>query len=214
MRGRTDRKIHGDTREQHPDDFYLGAWMGLHSPHMELQMLRETAHGCAECQMQLPILGSDVDTVKFGVYVFDDETNTTRHVCSNYVGMKKLCDAVEGVGDFDDCKFSLSMKDNYTKNNAILHFCNDGSDLRALRSLSLQTSIMWKNEELNSVVRGMINGLHTLIEEKAVVTAANGGPGFLNSECYGQCQGCLLNYPLLGMIYSSENHTMPLPLLT
>ena len=214
MRGKSDRGATLASSEDHDYDFYLGAWMGLHNPHMDIQLLKEGEHGTAEASIKVPILSGDIDTVKFGVYVFDDNIRIARHLCSNFTGVQRLCDAIDGVSDYKDAKFSLSMHDNYTKNQALIHFYNDGTDLNTVRKLTLKSSIMWQNEHLNATVRDMTLGLHTLIEEKAVVTAANGGPGFVNSECWGQCQGCRLNYPLLGIIYSSQNHVTPLPLLS
>ena len=43
---------------------------------------------------------------------------------------------MEGVNTHNECKKSLFLKDNYSSNKAVIHSCNKGTDIPALRQLT------------------------------------------------------------------------------
>lgn len=204
-----------ETATDHPYDYYCGVWMGGSNPHMDYQRLASRPDGTGEASLTLRLLESDVDTFKIGVYVRDPDTLMQRHVASGCQTLQWLGSGLEGVRSFDEAKQSILVKDNYSKNHAVLHFCDDASDVKRLREFipRLARSVMHDNEEINRNVMILSMGLHDLIEENVSISNINGGPNFLNCACFTQSMGCAINYSLLDMTYSSERHRLALPML-
>jgi len=198
-----------------PYEFYCGAWMGGSNPHMEYQRLESRADGTGEASMTLRLLEGDFDTFKVGVYVRDRKARSMRHVVSGYNTMGWLRDGLDGVDGFDAAKQSLPLRDNYTPNSALLHFCNESTDLSALRGFlaTLKPSSLHKNDFINKRVVALSFGLHDCIEQMSNVLNMNGGPSFINSACFTEAAGCATNYPLLDLTYSSDRHRVPLAML-
>lgn len=199
----------------HPYDFYCGVWMGGTNPHLELQKLSGCADGTGESSLAMQLLRTDTDMFKIGVYVMDPLTNVVRHVASSFQTLEWLGQALAEASSFNGSKRSLLLKDNYSKNQVLLHFCNDATDTRALDAFSvrLRPSVLHENEEINHSVLAMSFGVHEFIEHSANVSSRNGGQNFVNPVCFTEAMGCVINYPLLNMTYSSERHRAPLAML-
>lgn len=199
----------------HSYDFHIGAWMGAENPHMDFQMLKGCPDGTGESLLTLPVLKKDRDTFKIGAFIRDPETCMMRHICSGFQSLSWLADGLENVTDFSSVKQSMIVKDNYSKNQALLHFCNAGTDVTGLRALcnGLSPSVLHLNKEINECVSSMTLGLHNWIESSANVVTLNGGNNFLNSMCYCEGMDQAINYPLLNMTYNSERHRPPLSML-
>ena len=196
----------------HPYDFFVGAWMGDQNPHMQFEMLRGQKDGTGVASLKVPVLPGDTDTLKLGVFIRDPNTKMMRHLASGFQGLDTLAADVNGVSAFEQAQSSLLLKDNYSRNQVLFHFVNDGTDLPALRRLcaTLRPSVLRENEAINQVVMEMTSGVHGLIEKASNVSNSNGGPNFVNSQCFTQAMGCAINYPLLDLTYSSERHATPL----
>jgi hypothetical protein len=200
----------------HTYDFHIGAWMGGDNPHMAFEMLKSRPDGTGEAIISVPVLPGDTNTLKLGIYIRDPETQMQRHIASGFEIISTLADNVNGVTSCDAAKASLLLKDNYSKNQAILHFANFDTDIPRLKSVcaQLKPSFMLKSTVLNQKVGEMTLGLHKMIEKISSVSNLNGGPNFVNSMCFTQSMGCAINYPLLNMTYDSTRHRTPLPMLS
>ena len=207
----------------HNYDFYSGVWMGAKNPHMDFQMLKAGVNSTGEASLTLKIGKGDVDTFKIGVYVWDDEQKKARHLVSGFQTISWLRQALSSADHPDDATQSLILKDNYSQNQALLHFFiekgSDGKSLTDLGALArlenfLSQSVLHKNDEINKQVLEMTCGIHQLIEKCSNVSTINGGQCFVNSICFTQCMGCAINYPLLNMTYRSKRHRAPLSMLS
>lgn len=197
---------------EHPYDFYVAAWMGHNNQAMDFKILEGQADGTGVAQLRLPIEQGDPSTFKLGVYLKDPKTRMMLHLASGCEKVGWLCDAM--APDFASARQAMTVEDNYSKNKALVHFANAGTDLGALRQLPLQPSVLLKNEEINKTVMEMTKGVSNLIQSAASVSNLNGGPNFLASLCFTEATGCAINYPLLNMTYSSKRHLAPLSLLS
>ena len=207
----------------HSYDFYSGVWMGAQNPHMDFRMLKGGENGTGEASLTLHLRKNDVDTFKIGVYVWDPDQKKVRHLVSGFQTVDWLMEALSSAEHPDEATQSLILKDNYSQNQALLHFCidkgADGQSLTDLDALSLMApclspSILHNNEEINKQVLEMTCGIHQLIEKCSNVSPINGGQCFVNSICFTQCMGCAINYPLLNMTYRSKRHRAPLSMLS
>lgn len=200
----------------HTYDFHIGAWMGGDNPHMAFEMLKARADGTGEAMISVPILPGDTNTLKLGIYIRDPQTNMQRHIASGFRKLSNLADDVNGVMSCDHARASLLIKDNYSKNQVLLHFANVDTDIDRLKSVcnQLRPSFMLMSDELNQKVGEMTMGLHDMIEKISSVSNLNGGPNFVNSMCFTQSAGCAINYPLLNMTYDSTRHRTSLPMLS
>ena len=208
----TDHRALGLTAEPvHPYDFYLGSWIGLNNPHMSYEMLTACPKGTGHASLTLNIRAGDPDTFKIGCYIKDPDTHMNRHIASGFHTLSWLADAIEGVNSFEEAKTSLLINDNYSTNQVLLHFKNKGTDIPQLRAFcqTLKPSALRQTDHLNAQVNAMSNGVHDLIEKMSCVDTKNGGPNFVNSLCYTQSAGCVINYPLLNMTYDSPRHRTP-----
>ena len=199
----------------HPYDFYCAAWMGGNNPHIDIQRLKGSPDGTGEASVVMKLLSTDSDMFQMGVYVFDDEIGIVRHLASGFESLGWLGDALEEASSFGESKRSLLLKDNYSKNQALLHFCNDSTDVKAFKVLSqrLSPSVLHNNEEINRKVLALSFGVHNWIEHSANVSSRNGGQNFVNPVCFTEAMGCVINYPLLNLTYTSDRHRAPLPML-
>lgn len=198
----------------HPYDFYCGAWMGADSPHLSFTRLTPLEDGSAEASVALKLRRCDTDVLKLGLFVHDPDTGVNRHVLSGFQSLDWIADSLKAP-DFDSAHQSMSIEDNYTPNHALLHLCNDSTDLDSLRALipHLRRSVLHDNSQINAQVMALTFGVHDFIQRSANVSAINGGANFVKSTCFTQCMGCAINYPLLDMIYSSDEHMVPLSML-
>jgi len=194
----------------HKYDYYVGAWMGNDNPHMEFKMLEEDAHGTGTAKLSLPVLETDSDMFKIGVFVRAPDTCMMRHIVTGFQDVSWMGEAlsVDSVS-----KKGMVIKDNYSPNQALLQFSNNGTDLKALQALKLRPSILHANDAINKEVQNMTMGVHSLIESVSNVSNYNGGPNYVMSSCFTQAMGCAINYPLLNMTYSSKRHLTPLSAL-
>jgi hypothetical protein len=194
----------------HPYDFWVGAWMGDTNPHMQFEMLKGQKDKTGVASLKIPIQRDDTDMLKLGVYIRDPGTKMMRHLASGFQSIPALLQSIKGVKTFAEAKTSLLLKDNYSRNQVLFHFCDEGTDHAAVGSLSLRASVLHDNEIINKTVTDMTNGVHSLIEKASNVSNSNGGPNFINSLCFTQAMGCAINYPLLDLTYSSQRHATPL----
>ena len=199
----------------HPYDFYCAAWMGGINPHIDIQRLKGSADGTGEASIVMKLQSTDSDMFKIGVYVFDDEIGIVRHLASGFETLAWLGDALDEASTFGESKRSLLLKDNYSKNQALLHFCNNSTDVKAFRVFSqrLGPSVLHSNEEINRKVLALSFGVHNWIEHSANVSSRNGGQNFVNPVCFTEAMGCVINYPLLNLTYTSDRHRAQLPML-
>jgi len=199
----------------HPYDFYVGLWMGGSNENMEYHMLKGNEDGSGIASVSVPIFDTDTDHLKLGLYIRDPETKIMRHISSGYKSLMDVASFIDGVSHPDHASDSVLLKDNYSKNQALIHFSNDGTDMNSFRTFSarLQPSIMHENDSINQKVIEMSFGLHNWIEKSSCVSNMNGGPNFVNSMCFIESMGCAINYPLLDMTYSSERHQAPISML-
>ena len=199
----------------HSYNFYCASFMGGSNPKMDFKMLKGCADGTGEATLTVPILSTDTDFIKFGIYVFDPDTKVCRHLASGFETAQWVCEALGEASSFDRVKRSLLLKDNYSKNKVLLHLINDSTDVKAFGGFvqRLKPSVLHKNEEINKGVLEMSFGVHNWIEHCANVSSRNGGQNFVNPVCFTEAMGCVINYPLLNMTYSSERHRAPLPML-
>ena len=200
----------------HPYDFHVGAWMGGDNPHMAFEMLKAMADGTGEATISVPILSGDANTLKLGVYIRDPVTEMQRHLASGFISLETLADNITGVSSCDHANASLLLKDNYSRNQVLLHFANGGTDTTKLKAASaqLKPSAMLQSPFLNKKVGEMTVGLHDMIEKISSVSNLNGGPNFAHSMCFTQSMGCAINYPLLNTTYDSTRHRTALPMLS
>jgi hypothetical protein len=189
--------------------------MGGTNPHLDLKKLKGCADGTGEASLGMQLLSTDTDMFKIGVYVMDPSTHVVRHVASSFQTIEWLHQALGEASGFGESKRSMLLKDNYSKNQVLLHFCNDSTDIGVFSafSLRLKPSVLHGNEEINRKVLAMSFGVHEFIEHSANVSSRNGGQNFVNPVCFTEAMGCVINYPLLNMTYSSERHRAPLSML-
>jgi hypothetical protein len=199
----------------HPYDFFCAVWMGADNPNVDIKRLKSCPDGTGEAVMTLPVLKGDADMFKIGVYVVDPDTHICRHLTSGFETMEWLHLAMSEASDFSQAKRSLLLKDNYSKNKVLFHFCNSGTDVKAFGEYrkNLRLSVLHINEEINKKVLEMSFGVHNWIEHSSNVSSRNGGPSFVNPVCFTEAMGCVINYPLLNITYGSERHRAPLPML-
>jgi hypothetical protein len=199
-----------------PYDFHMGAWMGGDNPHMAFEMLKACPDGTGETTIRVPILPCDSNSLKLGIYIRDPMTEMQRHIVSGFIAIDSLVEHISGVDSCDDSKASLLLKDNYSRNQVLLHFADAGTDIPRLKSVcgQLRPSAMLQSPFLNKKVEEMTQGLHTMIEKISSVSNLNGGPNFAHSTCFTQSMGCAINYPLLNTTYDSTRHRTPLSMLS
>ena len=200
----------------HDYDFYVGAWMGRNNKNMEYNMLKGQEDGTGVAEICVPVRDSDTNALKLGIYIRDPETQTMRHIASGFRPLTLLASDIDGVDDFKKAASSVLLKDNYSRNQTLLHFANAGTDVKEMKKFcaKLEPSVLSRNNEINTKVLQMTFGLHDWIEKASQVSNTNGGPNFVNSMCFTEGMGCAINYPLLDMTYSSERHRVPLAMLT
>jgi hypothetical protein len=122
----------------HPYDFHVGAWMGGDNPHMAFEMLRARPDGTGEASLSVPILPGDANSLKLGVYIRDPDTQMQRHLASGFLSLDSLVEHISGVTSCDASKASLLLKDNYSRNQVLLHFANISTDIPRLTSVCSQ----------------------------------------------------------------------------
>lgn len=200
----------------HPYDFHVAAWMGGDNQHMAFEMLKAQADGTGEATLRVPILPGDANSLKLGIYIRDPATEMQRHLASGFISLETLVDNITGVSCCSDAKASLILKDNYSRNQVLLHFANANTDISRLKTIvpQLKPSAMLQSPFLNKKVDEMTQGLHAMIEKISSVSNLNGGPNFAHSTCFTQSMGCAINYPLLNTTYDSTRHRTPLPVLS
>ena len=198
----------------HPYDFYCGSFMGADSPHLSFTRLKPLPDGSGEASVDLRISRGDPDVLKLGLYIHDPDTGVNRHVLSGFQSLDWIADSLKEAS-FDSAHQSMCIEDNYTPNKALLHFCNDSTDLDSLKALvpHMKRSVLHNNSQINSQVMALTFGVHDFIQRSSNVSPLNGGANFVKSNCFTQCMGCAINYPLLDMIYSSDKHLAPLGML-
>jgi hypothetical protein len=104
------------------------------------------------------------------------------------------------------------MRDNFTKNGAVLRFQNIDTDLAGLGALGLRPSALRALDRTNAAVFGLGQRLKSGIAHFAV-SPLNAGPQYLDAFSYLQMQNCLVHYSLLGYAFDRLTSPVKLPWL-
>jgi hypothetical protein len=215
-------------------DFYLGAWIGGQSKAFSLDTINKD--GVAE--VRLSLAEKDPNTLKFAV-VFDKKCARCTRRCnlaSNFVhipaltsmlssgprigapytsaknnrsGAKPLC----SIQTFSLDQPCFSMRDNFTRNAAVLRFADAGSNLAAIPRLNLAPSSLLSLDRTNEAVCRLGKDIQGRISNFAV-SPLNAGPQYMEAFTYGQMQGHLTHYAVLGHVFNQMSHPVDLPWMT
>jgi hypothetical protein len=211
--------------------FHLAAWIGGQSKAFSLDTINDD--GVAE--VRLSLAGRDPDTLKFAV-VFDKKCSRCTRRCnlaSNFVHIPALTSmlsnsphigsaakvARRGAKPLSSASaFSLdqpcfSMRDNFTRNAAVLRFADAGSNLSAIPRLNLAPSSLLSLDRTNEAVCRLGKDIQSRISNFAV-SPLNAGPQYMEAFTYGQMQGHLMHYAVLGHVFSQMSHPVDLPWMT
>ena len=141
--------LSAEAPDDHTYDFYVGAWMGNDNPHMQFEMLKGCPDGSGVASLSIPVLQGDTNALKIGVYIRDPKTRMMRHLASCFQTLSWFGDAIHSTHSISDAKASLLLKDNYSSNQVLLHFCDDGTDIPKMRRLSsaLPESYLSRSED-------------------------------------------------------------------
>ena len=191
--------------------FFLGAWMGAGSREFSLSPI--APDGTATVRLRLNGEGkgpgrADVDTVKLAVS-FNIATPKGGRNCalaSSYIPVDRLLGLLAAGGSFGAGDGCLRMRDNFTKNTALLRFRNLSTNLDAARRLKLRPSALHQLDRTGAAVCAMGNALHDTIQTFAV-SPLNAGPQYMDAFTYWHMERGLSSYALLGHLMS----TLPTP---
>jgi hypothetical protein len=191
--------------------FFLGAWVGAGSREFSLSPI--APDGTATVRLRLHGEGkgggvADVDTIKLAVS-FNIATPKGGRNCalaSSYIPVDRLLGLLAAGGSFGAGEDSLCMRDNFTRNTAVLRFRNLSTNLPAARALRLRPSSLHLLDRTGAAVCAMGNALHDTIQTFAV-SPLNAGPQYIEPFTYWHMQKGLSSYALLGHLMS----TLPTP---
>ena len=96
-----------ENSDVHPYDFYIGMWMGGDNPHMDYQMLKGQQDGSGMASINVPILKTDSDHLKFGIYIKDPDTKIMRHIASGFRSIFDVSSNIENVSHPDNATTSI-----------------------------------------------------------------------------------------------------------
>ena len=199
--------------------FFLAAWMGAGSREFSLSPI--AADGTATVRLRLQGEGArraggnsrdkpaqaDVDTVKLAVS-FNIATPKGSRNCalaSSFIPVGRLLDLLAAGGtkaDFGSGEGCLRMRDNFTKNAALLRFRNLSTNLPAARALRLRPSSLHQLDRTGAAVIAMGNTVREAVAGFAV-SPLNAGPQFMEAFTYWHMERGLTNYAILGHLMST-----------
>jgi hypothetical protein len=194
--------------------FFVGAWVG--GGNLDFALSRVAPDGTAS--LSLDVRPRDVDTVKFAV-TFNQFTPKGPRNCSlasNWMPLETLVEALRASAKkraFDHDQTPLSMGDNFTQNKVLLRFLNDGTSLAAFApsALALRPSSLRSLDRTNAAVCMMGKAMQEQITARFAVCPLNAGPQYVQSFSYWNMQQALVNYPLMGHLFSKAAPGVDLP---
>jgi len=204
--------------------FFLAAWLGSGSKQFSLCPIN--SDGTAEVCVTLS--PGDVDAIKLAVTFNMAAEKGTRncHLASNFIPISDLAGLLAAAGPprcasqvgarlaisptFSADQPCFCMSDNFTRNSAVLRFADVGSNLDALPGLKLRPSSLGGLDRANSAVSRLGKELRAQISRFAV-SPLNAGPQYMQAFTYGQMQGLMTHYSLLGHSFSCMPTPVDLP---
>jgi hypothetical protein len=216
--------------------FFLAAWLGSGSKQFSLCPIGPD--GVSE--VRVSVAEGDVDTLKLAVTFNMVAPKGTRncHLASSFIPISDLSDFLSspnpkcpaaGAQVGSRARLALSpgpaaskppvfstdlacfgMSDNFTRNSAVLRFVDAGSNLAALGRLRLRPSALRSLDRTNNAVFQLGKGLKEQISRFAV-SPLNAGPQYMEAFTYGQMQGLMTHYSLLGHAFSCMPTPVDLP---
>lgn len=193
--------------------FFLAAWVGGGSDAFSLSPI--AADGTASVRLRLQGGGPparaqsrppDVDTVKLAVSFNIATPKGTRNcaLASNFIAVDRLLGLLEAGGgaDFGSGEGCLRMRDNYTKNAALLRFRNLSTNLPAARRLRLRPSSLHQLDRTGAAVVAMGTAVKEALEGFAV-SPLNAGSQYTEAFTYWHMERGLTNYAILGHLIST-----------
>jgi len=206
--------------------FFLAAWLGSGSKQFSLCPIG--SDGTSE--VRVTVRDSDVDTLKLAVTFNMAAPKGTRncHLASSFIPLSDLAEflatpnppcpgpgvcssALAGPNDkFSSDQACFGMSDNFTRNSAVLRFIDAGSNLSGLGTLKLRPSALRSLDRTSSAVSRLGRELKAQISQFAV-SPLNAGPQYMQAFTYGQMQGLMTHYALLGHAFSCMPSPVDLP---
>lgn len=208
--------------------FYIGAWVGGGSQAFSLcplspapepglaAELRPSGLGQRNVgDVELTLQQDDPDTIKVAI-AFDLDTPKGRRAChmaSSFIPMPTLLRLLQAAPRaFSADQECISMRDNFTRNVAVLRFKNGGTNLAAAARIRLRRSSLHDLDEVNTAVQRLGREIKAQIGRFAV-TPLNAGPQYVEAFTYGPMQGHLSHYAVLGRKFAAMSTPVNLPWL-
>ena len=198
--------------------FLLAAWIG--GGNVDFCVEHIDANGVA--RVRLTVYEKDVDTIKFSVSfnIVAPKGQRNCHLSSDALTMGDLGSILKsgpsvgpkGVPAFSDAQRCFSMRDNFTKNSAILRFQNIDTNCDALLSLPLRASALRSQDVVNAAIFGLGKRLQSTIAHYAV-SPMNAGPQYMEAFSYLQMHNCLVHYSIIGYAFDRFSSPVQLPWL-
>lgn len=180
--------------------FVLNSWIGDNNEESSTEKVlfdneKLSAEGKAVVKLNLD--NGNVNTVKLEYNFVTPTTSGDRlhHLCSSFIPVADLMDHLDGKNT-NKCY----MKNNFSKDAALMEFKNISTDTGAVRLLKLRPSALLQQEVLNKAVFSM----GTALKQKLVscdVNNINAGPQFVEGLTFLPMQGVLTNYGLMGFTF-------------
>ena len=189
--------------------FLLAGWVGGGNPDFSLSPLGPD--GVAE--VRLVLREGDPDTVKFSVSfnMVVPKGQRNCHLASYFLPAAELAALLrDSPRVFSPTQRCFSMRDNFTKNVAVLRFQNIDTDHGSLLSLPLRPSALLALDRTNAAVFGLGQRLKQAIAS-FTVSPMNAGPQYIEAFSYLQMQNALVHYSLIGYAFSRLTTPYQLP---
>lgn len=182
--------------------FYLAAWMGGSSKAFSVKPI--AADGTSS--VRLPLTHGDVDTVKLAVTFNMTGPLCQRncHLASSFIHMEDLISLLKSTpasAQFGASQSCFSMRDNFTRNAAVLRFKDIGTNFASVSRLRLKASALRSLDRTSEAVFKLGKSIQSQVSQFAI-TPLNAGPSYVEAFTYGQLSGFLSHYALLGHSFS------------
>jgi hypothetical protein len=209
--------------------FFLAAWVGAKSKQFSLHPIALDGTSV----VRLALAPGDVDTLKLAVTFNMTVPKGTRncHLASSFIPISDLLSrlsqapkisardgafpgmssAPAGDPPFPASLPCFSMRDNFTKNTAVLRFRDvDSATAAHVARLALVPSSLHSLDRTNQAIVNLGQGLQRQIAQCAV-SPLNAGPQYMEAFTYGQMQNLLTHYSILGSAFSAMSSPVDLP---
>ena len=198
--------------------FLLAGWVGGGNPAFSVAPIG----GDGVARVRLLLREGDPDTVKLSVSfnMVAPKGQRNCHLASSFLGVPDLLALLRespraGPGPaprFTAGQRCFSMRDNFTKNAAVLRFANADTDVASAACLGLRASALRSLDRTNAAVLGLGQRLKAQIATFAV-SPLNAGPQYMEAFSYLQMQNCLVHYAILGHVFDRLTSPVQLPWL-